>query len=197
MPRHNLVEQAQSFIGAALGAGDIAIDATVGNGFDTLFLARQVGARGQVFGFDIQAQALSACREKLRAAGQEAVVTLLPRGHETMAQALPAAARGRVRAVMFNLGYLPGSDKALITRPETSLAAIEAALALMAPGGRMSIIAYTGHSGGETEADQVQAWLERHLSADAYEWQCRVPQQTRQRPPRLITLEKMSAKCLP
>ncbi|MCA1804623.1 MAG: methyltransferase domain-containing protein, partial [Xanthomonadaceae bacterium] len=137
-----------------------AIDATVGNGHDTLFLARQVGATGQVYGFDLQASALAAASARLLAAGVADRVSLLHAGHETMAAHLPAALQGRIQAIMFNLGYLPGSDRQCITRPASTLQALRQALGWLAPGGLLTVLAYRGHAGGAEEADAVAHWLQ-------------------------------------
>ncbi len=132
-----------------LQPGEVAVDATVGNGHDTLFLAQQVGAQGHVYGFDIQEEALARTRRRLEEAGLRDRVTLLQMGHEHMAEAVPAAWHGRIGAVMFNLGYLPGgSDRTCITRPQTTVPALEAALRLLRPGGVLTVVAYRGHPGG-------------------------------------------------
>ena len=67
--------------------------------------------------------------------------------------------RGEVAVVMFNLGYLPGGDKSLVTRPDTTLPALRAALDLLAPGGLVSVVAYPGHFGGAEESEAVEAFL--------------------------------------
>ncbi|KAA8527192.1 hypothetical protein F0562_008579 [Nyssa sinensis] len=63
-----------------------------------------------------------------------------------------------VRLVAFNLGYLPGGDKAIITASETTLLALEAAKRILAPGGLISIVVYVGHPGGREEYETVQAF---------------------------------------
>ncbi len=156
--RSALVIQAHDTVSAVLGEGGLAIDATVGNGHDTLFLARQVGVSGRVFGFDVQAQALEAARQRLQEAGVADRVTLIGCGHEQMAQQLPPAAYGRVQAIMFNLGYLPGSDRACVTAPVTTLPALQQSLAWLAPGGVLTVLAYTAHAGGREEANAVREW---------------------------------------
>lgn len=155
-----LTDSVHEAVGECLHPGETAIDATVGNGHDTLWLARRVGHLGRVYGFDLQESALRATAARLEEEGMAGQVTLLPLGHERMADALPAGLAGRVRAVLFNLGYLPGSDKRCITRPETTLTALDQALSLLAPGGLLSVLAYTGHDGGREEADAVIGWLE-------------------------------------
>ena len=139
-----------------LRAGDVVVDATAGNGHDTLFLARSVLPGGQVIAFDVQSAALDQTRERLARAGVEmSAVRLLNQGHETLATALGEYLRGRLKAVMFNLGYLPGSDKALITQTTSTMKAISAALDWLTPGGLMTVVVYPGHAGGAEEAAAV------------------------------------------
>lgn len=169
-----LVQQAHAAIGEILAAGDLAIDATVGNGHDTLFLARAVGAGGTVYGFDIQEAALDTAYRRLQDEGLAGRVSLYHAGHEAMAVVLPASVQGRIKAVMFNLGYLPGGDKARTTGIHTTLAALEQARSLLAPGGAISVLAYTGHPGGREEAEAVKAWAQT-LSADFYRVDIAIP----------------------
>ncbi len=157
MSRGNLIELAHAAVSGCLRPGEWAVDATVGNGHDTLFLAAAVGEAGHVWGFDLQAQALANTGQRLAEAGLDAQVTLLATGHERMAECLPGQ-RGAIRAVMFNLGYLPGSDKHCTTRPATTRRALDAACDLLMPGGVITVIAYTGHPGGEEEAESVLTW---------------------------------------
>ncbi len=149
---------------AHLAAGDLAIDATAGNGHDTLFLARQVGPSGAVQAFDIQRQAIEKTRERLQAAAQHAQVTLHQVGHEHMAERVPSDWQGRVAAITFNLGYLPGGHHATTTLPATTLAALDQALALLCPGGVLSVLVYRGHPGGQAEADAVEAWFRQQAA---------------------------------
>jgi 16S rRNA C1402 N4-methylase RsmH len=142
-----------------LRAGDHAIDATMGNGHDTLFLAQHVGPSGRVDAFDVQAAALEQTHARLIEHGCEQVCHLHHLGHEHMTSALPADCHGRVKAILFNLGYLPGADKSQFTRTETTLTAIRQTLDLLAPGGRLIVVTYPGHVGGDEEADAVRALL--------------------------------------
>src|SRR5690606_8250875 len=72
----SILSLSKQLIRQALQPGNAAVDATVGNGHDTLFLAETVGAAGRVYGFDIQAEALQAARRRLEAANLEGRVTL-------------------------------------------------------------------------------------------------------------------------
>jgi 16S rRNA C1402 N4-methylase RsmH len=156
--RESLISRQQRFLTELLREGDIVVDATVGNGHDTLFLARQVGCSGRVYGFDIQRAALDATNVRLQDAGVEVQVRLFHVGHENMTTHLPAEVRGKIKAVLFNLGYLPGSDKQTVTQPATTVAALEEILHWLTPDGVISILAYTGHPGGREEAECLKAW---------------------------------------
>ncbi|OTP06847.1 rRNA methylase [Enterococcus sp. 10A9_DIV0425] len=134
--------------------GDHVIDATMGNGHDTIFLAEQVGRTGHVYSFDIQEQALVTTNKKLVEAGWLDRVTLCLKGHETIGEVLEE--QQRVKAAIFNLGYLPKSDKSVITLPETTKMAMEEILKRLVPKGRMIVVVYYGHEGGKAELDMVQ-----------------------------------------
>jgi predicted methyltransferase len=148
--------------------GDAAIDATVGNGVDTAFLARAVGPKGAVYGFDIQQAALDAARARVASAAPETRLELFLASHHRMAELLPAKLAGQVSAVMFNLGYLPGAEgaRSIVTRPETTLAALDASLTFLRPGGVLTVVVYTGHEGGREEGEAVDEWA-RSLPGDA------------------------------
>lgn len=155
-------EFAHLLVRQALQDGDWVIDATVGNGHDTALLAELVGRSGKVFGFDIQKNALEAAGERL---GPLPHVTLFHAGHEEMTAHLPEDAKGRIAAIMFNLGYLPGSAKDVITREDTTLAALEQAIELLKPHGLITLVLYPGHEGGAEEAGAVRAYV-RALAED-------------------------------
>ncbi len=154
--RRPLTQLAQEAVASVLKDGDIAIDATVGNGFDTCFLSRQVGPAGQVIGYDVQQTALEATKRRLTAEGLNNV-KLLHQGHESLATEV--VANGHIAAVMFNLGFLPRSDHSIITQPHTSTAAIAAAIELLKPGGVLTVLAYRGHEGGQEEFVAVERLL--------------------------------------
>ncbi|MDQ0170730.1 class I SAM-dependent methyltransferase [Paenibacillus tundrae] len=154
---------AHQWITARVQPGDLAIDATVGTGADTLFLAQQVGRRGQVIGFDIQSEALTLAQARIRKQEDGAKlgsISLLQLSHDRMVEAVPEDWQGAVGAVMFNLGYLPaeGADASIITATESTLNALEAALALLRPKGIITVVLYPGHEGGSQEAEAVTKW---------------------------------------
>ncbi len=147
-------ELAHLAIRRSVNPGDCAIDATVGNGHDTLFLAELVGPSGRVFGFDVQETALASAAEKLGGLPQ---VRLVHAGHETLAEHLAANDRDRLAAAMFNLGYMPGGPKDIVTRPETTLSALRQALDHLKINGVVTLVLYPGHPGGAEEADAVRS----------------------------------------
>ena len=153
-----LTMQAQLAVKATVQPGDFVIDATAGNGHDTQFLAELVGSTGRVLAFDIQEVALGNTRRRLEDAGLTNV-ELVRDDHAEMLRHVRSDDAGRVAAVMFNLGYLPGGDRQLITQPSSSGLAIRRAIELLKPGGVITILAYTGHDGGASEAKSVEETL--------------------------------------
>jgi ubiquinone/menaquinone biosynthesis C-methylase UbiE len=142
------------FLRERVGPGSRVVDATCGNGRDTLLLAELVGPHGKVWGFDIQQDALDATAALLEAAGCRDRVELVHAGHENLAKYVS----GSLDALIFNLGYLPGGDKRCVTTPRESLAAMAQGVELLTPGGRICIVIYTGHPGGAGEAAAVESW---------------------------------------
>ena len=146
---------AHEHVAAVLRPGDGAIDATAGNGHDTVFLAERVGETGKVLAFDVQAEAIAAARMRVEAAGLTGQVEFILGSHGAIPE---HAAPGSVAAVMFNLGYFPGGDHAVITRTTETLAALEAALVVLKPGGVLTVVCYPGHAGGDEESAAVAEW---------------------------------------
>lgn len=154
-----LTAVAHDAVAAALFDGAKAIDATMGNGHDTVFLARQVGPNGSVFAFDIQPAALATTACRIEQAGVATRVELRQLGHQKMLAAVPISWLGAVNAVMFNLGYLPGGDKNCVTQATTTCQALDRAIELLATNGRLSILLYRHHAGADPEVSAVTQWL--------------------------------------
>jgi predicted O-methyltransferase YrrM len=184
-----ILDFAHTLATRALRAGDVAVDATIGNGHDTLVLAQTVGEDGHVHGFDVQAPAFEQTQARLRTEGVAERVTLHEAGHQRMEQYVPEAAHGAVGAVTFNLGYLPGSDSTRTTTPETTVPALDAALDLLRPGGVITTVLYTGHEGGAEEARAVQEWAAALAQERAEVLSYRFLNQ-QNAPPRLLAVEK-------
>ncbi|WP_282939540.1 class I SAM-dependent methyltransferase [Paenibacillus sp. RC67] len=152
---HKLIEE-------RVTPGDTVVDATAGNGVDTVFLAKCVGPQGTVHAFDIQEQALLQTEQRLTKELPGCTsVQLHLRSHALLEETLSEAAQGKVGAVMFNLGYLPGADHLTITKPESTIPAMQGALDMLRIGGILTIALYTGHEGGRQEAEAVHEWIEQ------------------------------------
>ena len=175
---------AHQLVSEAVTGGDKVVDATIGNGHDTLFLKSLVGSSGEVIGFDIQDQAIAQTRDRL---GENNSVHLHLDSHENMGRYLD----GEVKAVMFNLGYLPGGDQTVITIPESTLAALKSAIEHLAINGVITIVAYIGHEGGSDEASKIDQWAEAlcpdHFSVIRYEFSNR-----KNKAPYLIGIQRLA-----
>ncbi|MCA9014121.1 MAG: methyltransferase domain-containing protein [Planctomycetaceae bacterium] len=183
-----LTDQAHEFIAAVLQPGEIAVDATAGNGHDTLFLCQTVGQAGKVFALDIQQAALDQAADLLQQAGISHC-ELLCCDHRHLGELVPADYRQRIGAIMFNLGYLPGGDHRQITQTDSTLAAIEAALQLLRPGGILTVLAYPGHPGGDSETMSVSECFNR-LEKSAYETRIVYARSESVSAPRLFVVKK-------
>ncbi|NOV28813.1 class I SAM-dependent methyltransferase [Methylomonas sp. ZR1] len=187
----SLLETAHHIVGSYLEPGDVVLDATLGNGHDTVFLAQSVGASGHVFGFDVQRQALGNSFQRLIKADLQRRVTLRLASHADMLSHVPEQWLGRVRAVMFNLGYLPGADKSIITQIDSTLAALDAARSLLAPRAVMTVLAYPGHAGGDLEAEQLAAWC-RQLDGSRFTAEVVLSSHDKPSAPRLFVIRKQT-----
>ena len=147
---------AEELLRQAAGPGAVVIDGTMGNGYDTLWLAELVGETGRVYAFDIQREAVERTRARLDEAGLAGRVTLFHAGHEHIPELVPEP----VDAAVFNLGWLPGTDKALRTRADTTLLAVNAALDKLKQGGLLTVCAYPGHEEGRVERDALIQWAQ-------------------------------------
>lgn len=178
---------AADYMRRTLREGDTAVDATMGNGHDTQFLCELVGASGQVYAFDVQQSALDNTGKRLEDAGMADRATLILAGHETMAQFV----RSPVRAVMFNLGWLPGAQHIVTTKTNTTLEAVSAAAGLLLPGGVMTICVYPGHEEGGRELSALLNWAAgldvRTYNVLHHHFICASP-----KTPRLILVQKNS-----
>lgn len=137
--------------------GDTVIDATAGNGNDTVLLAQLVGQLGKVYAFDIQEDAIKSTKEKLILTGQSKQVELILDGHENLDQYLDDGEK--VSAVTFNLGYLPRGDKSITTQADTTLTAIKNSLKVLRKQGVVSIMVYYGHDEKLEEKNVVDKFV--------------------------------------
>ena len=175
------LELAHDFLAQVITKDDVVVDATMGNGYDTLFLAKLAK---QVYAFDIQEQALEKTSQRIQEAGLTNVDLIL-QGHETVDQFVT-----EVKAAIFNLGYLPSADKSIITQPQTTLEALEKLCRMLVKGGRIAIMIYYGHEGGDIERDAVLDFVsqlpQQEYTATIYRTLNQI-----NNPPFLVMIEKL------
>ena len=138
----------------------IAVDATCGNGHDTLWLAERFK---KVYAFDIQEAAVESTRKLLEKHDMEAKVHLINDSHGNMDKYLEEAPQ----VIVFNLGYLPGGDKSVTTEKGETLEAVEKSLELLAVDGLLCITMYQGHEQGAAEREAILNWAPQ-LSKSKY-----------------------------
>ncbi len=167
-----LTERVHEALSYCLKPGDYAVDATVGNGHDTLFLAKTLAPHGKVFGFDIQPIALENARKRLANENLSNIIYFFNQGHEHMIEAIknidPTYIQNRIQSIIFNLGYLPGTDKQITTQASTTLEALNKSLEILFPSGILSIMVYPGHAAGKIEKEKINFWINDILSRNSH-----------------------------
>ncbi|GAB2543792.1 tRNA 5-(aminomethyl)-2-thiouridylate-methyltransferase MnmM [Gracilibacillus alcaliphilus] len=183
---HSIIHYSHQLLTEIIQPGDTVIDATCGNGHDTLKLAELVTATGQVYAFDIQDQAIINTRRKLTDKGIRHV-ELIHDGHEHIDQYIQDQP---IAAAIFNLGYLPKADHSIITVPDTTITALSTLLQSLRKNGRVVLVIYHGHPGGTEEKEQVLAYCQ---SLDQKQFQVLQYQFINQinLPPFIIAIEKI------
>ncbi|WP_172371033.1 class I SAM-dependent methyltransferase [Sporosarcina jiandibaonis] len=182
-----VLPMAKQLLAETVNPGEIAVDATAGNGNDTLFLAEHVGEQGHVYAFDIQQAALDSTAKRLGELTSR--VSLILDSHENVDQYVT----DEIGGAMFNLGYLPHSeDISIVTKPDSTIKALHKLLNKLKVGGVISIAVYDGHEGGSDERDALLNYVRTLHQADVqvikYEQLNRL-----NNPPFLIVIEKMRA----
>ncbi|GGB61530.1 putative rRNA methylase YtqB [Lentibacillus populi] len=154
----NIIAFSHQLLRESVQPGDIVIDATAGNGHDTVFLSNLVGENGHVLAFDIQAKAIEAVRMKLTEQHIENT-RIIHDSHENVAVYLNEV--DRIGGAIFNLGYLPGGDKSIITHGESTIIAVETILELLKNNGVIVLVIYHGHKGGVQEKEAVLQYVKQ------------------------------------
>ncbi len=143
-----------------LQSGDTAIDATCGNGHDTLILAQILLAptKGQLLALDIQPEAIAHTKERLSQQLPKEIFTRIQfyqQSHTTF----PIMEQESVKLIVYNLGYLPGGDKSFTTVANTTIESLCQATSLLAKGGLITVTCYPGHPAGSLEEQALLAWV--------------------------------------
>lgn len=190
------LEMAHWMLKDIIKTNDVVVDATMGNGYDTQFLA-ELGAN--VYAFDVQEEALNATEKRLDDAEiknqifeknlsnllTEPSVNLVLSGHEKLSEYV----KEPIKAAIFNLGYLPKTDKSVVTKADTTLTALDALTNQLVVGGRIAIMIYYGHEGGMEEKDAVIKWTSSLPQKD-WEVISYAPLNQIHTPPILVLIEK-------
>lgn len=154
---NNAVELSHFYLKNCIKPGSFVVDATCGNGGDTVYLASLVGKNGEVMAFDIQPEAIANTKKHLEQANLAENVSLILDGHQNMEQYLCGR---KADAFVFNLGYLPGGDHSLHTKPETTLSALKIAVSSITAEGIVCVSIYHGKDSGFAERDAVLDYLQ-------------------------------------
>ena len=182
---NKITEVNKIFLDKIVQKGDVVIDATMGNGYDTIYLGNLVGENGKVYAFDVQEEAIKSTKKKVERDNMTDRVELILDGHQN----LDKYVKEEVSCVVLNLGYLPRAKHVVITKPDTTLEAIKKSLKLLKPNGIISIAAYIGHEGGLEEKNYICEYLD---NLNQNEFNVLHMQFTNQinNPPQLILIEK-------
>lgn len=174
------LEFSHHFLASILDKDAICVDATMGNGNDTIFLAERCQ---KVYAFDIQEQAIQNTKRRLKEKNIENVCLILD-GHENVDTYV-----SKIRAAIFNLGYLPQADKSVITKSQTTLLALEKIIDMLEHKGRVAIMVYYGHDGGNDEKEAILSFVS-HLPQDSFTVMSYQALNQKNTPPFLIMIEK-------
>lgn len=150
----DLLKVEKDFILPHIKQGGICVDFTCGNGNDTLFLSKEIGENGKVYAFDIQKQAIDNTKALLEKNGSNNVELILD-SHSNVKKYV----KDKICVGMFNLGFLPGSNKEITTMRDTTLEAIISSLELLDKDGAILIAVYPGHEEGEKEGEMIREYL--------------------------------------
>ncbi len=182
----NAMDMAKHIATRKVDPGSTVIDATMGNGYDTVFLNSLVGPEGKVFAFDIQEESIQNTSRRLRDSGVSTNVQLILDTHASLSKWVEVP----VRLIMFNLGYLPGKNKTLCTTADTTRDALLDGLELLDPTGIILVINYRGHPLGKQEQVMLDQFLPT-LDQKTYSTACLQFLNQQNEPPALYIIEKI------
>ncbi|MBA3815323.1 MAG: class I SAM-dependent methyltransferase [Parachlamydiaceae bacterium] len=187
------LDLAHAYWKKSLEKGDIAIDATCGNGYDTLELAHLIFDKkkqqtGQLAALDRQMDAIEATRARLKEVFAEDVMQYIHLSKQCHSSFPDYFEMESVALIVYNLGYLPGGNKSLTTMSSTTIQSLEAALPLITPGGCISITCYPGHEEGKNEENMIKKFA---AALSPRQWSsCHHTWLNRNQAPSLLILQK-------
>ncbi|HKL11923.1 MAG TPA: class I SAM-dependent methyltransferase [Clostridia bacterium] len=153
---NNAVKIKNLFIVRMLQPGGFAVDATAGNGHDSLFLSDMVGKNGKVLGFDIQESAIGNSRSLLESNAKYNNYRFVCDCHTRLSEYIDEP----VDIFVYNLGYLPGGDKSKTTNAENTILSVKTAMSLLKTKGSLLIVCYPGHESGYREEEAIRVFSE-------------------------------------
>ncbi|MDQ0208202.1 class I SAM-dependent methyltransferase [Alkalicoccobacillus murimartini] len=180
---------ARELLDHAITEGDTAVDATAGNGHDTCYLAKLVGQKGRVYSFDVQEAAVEATKARLHKEELLERVDLHHTGHEHAVEMIQPEHLPTLKAAIFNLGYLPGSDKSITTHAETTIKAISGLFHAMTAEGIIVLVVYHGHAEGAIEKEAILDYVRQLPQEKAHVLQYGFVNQ-KNAPPFIVAIEK-------
>lgn len=164
MKLQRILSFSKTLIDMHVNKNSFVIDATCGNGNDTLYLASKV-PDGYVYGFDIQQQAIKNTKDKVK---DYQNVKLIHDGHEKVKKYIPESDYGSIDVAIFNLGYLPKGNKSVVTKPDTTIEAINNIFDILSVEGVIILVIYHGHEEGKLEKKALMSYLKHLDQNDAH-----------------------------
>ncbi|UCZ52371.1 class I SAM-dependent methyltransferase [Bacillus shivajii] len=180
---------ARTLLEKSVPVNGVAIDATAGNGHDTVFLAKLVKEHGTVYSFDVQEQAIEKTNQRIQEQDVKTQVQVIHDGHENIDLYLKQEHQNGINGAIFNLGYLPGSDKTVTTTPDTTIEAIGKILNELKKEGILVLVVYHGHHEGKVEKDQLLPFVRNLPQEDYHVLEYQFTNQKND-PPFIIAIEK-------
>ncbi|MBS6610117.1 MULTISPECIES: class I SAM-dependent methyltransferase [Peptoniphilus] len=160
--------------------GKVAVDATIGKGNDTLKLLKVVGENGFVYGFDVQEDAIEKTRVLLKDFNN---YKLFLESHEHIDKI------GAADLIIYNLGFLPGSDKKITTLKESTIISLEKSTKILNKGGIIIVVSYLGHENSFEERVAVDEFL-KELDQRIFRVEKREFYNQKHNPPIVYLIEK-------
>lgn len=186
---NNVISIEDILIDRFVNFGDICLDATVGNGNDTIKLSQKVGKTGKVYAFDVQKIAIDITREKLLKSDLFYQTVLINDSHTNVDKYI----NEKIAFGIYNLGYLPGSNKDITTISSTTIESIGKTLNLLKENGIIVIVSYINHDGGYEEYKSVRSYLSSQDQKKYNVFELSFINQINN-PPRLFCIEKRGGK---
>ncbi len=181
MKNNLILETAHQLLSNYIKSTDIMIDATMGNGNDTVFLAKHAK---YVYAFDIQQQALIETKKALELSNLHNVKLILD-SHEKINDYI-----SDFKGIVFNLGYLPKGDKSITTTSDVTIKTIISLLPKLKVEGFIMLVVYTGHQAGMDESIAIDQYLQSLNQSQFKILKINLPYQDN-KPPYILFIQKV------